>query len=132
MAEAIRVEGLAQLFRAFNQADKALVSDLRDAVAEAASPVRSEAQSLAASQIRNVGPGDPWSRMRIGVRANTAYVAPVERGTKSRGRNRYRRPKFAGVLLGRAMEPALERKRGEVMRRFDSLLGEVERVWDRA
>lgn len=129
--QAIRVDGLSELFRAFGQADKALRSDLRDAVAEAASPVRSEAQSLAASQIRNVAPGDPWSMMRIGVAGNTAYVAPLERGVKGRQRNR-RRPKFAGLLLGRAMEPALANKRAAVMARFDSLLAEVERVWERS
>jgi hypothetical protein len=87
---------------------------------------------LAASQIRNVADGDPWSRMRTGVYRAVAYVAPVERGVKGRGNQRLRRRQFADLLMTRAMEPALERNRDVVARRVDDLLDEVANVWERA
>lgn len=132
MANVIRVTGLRELDRAFGKANRELSNDLKDALAEAAAPVRSDAQILAAANIRNVGQGDPWSRMRIGVRSWVAYVAPLERGVKGRGNARRRRPRFGDLLLGRAMEPALERNVGNVERRFEGLIDEVCDVWERA
>jgi len=130
MANAIRVEGLGELIVAFGLADKELRNDLRDALAESAAPVRSDAQSLAGSgAIRNLHGGDPWTGMRIGVLSAVAYVAPVERGAKGRGNARRRRPAFADLLLGRAMEPALERNTANVERRFEEMLDDVFRVW---
>lgn len=128
----IKVEGLANLQRAFTRADRALRTDLRDALQEAAAPVRSDAQQLAGSQIRRMGQGSPWTRMRIGILGGTVvYVAPVERGVKGRGGERRRRPKLKPLMLDRALEPALERNRQAVVRRLDHMLDEVARVWDR-
>jgi len=121
---------LGELIVAFGLADKELRNDLRDALAESAAPVRSDAQSLAGSgAIRNLHGGDPWTGMRIGVLSAVAYVAPVERGAKGRGNARRRRPTFADLLLGRAMEPALERNTANVERRFEEMLDDVFRVW---
>lgn len=130
MADAIRVDGLNELVRAFNAADKALKEDLRDALQEAAAPVRSDAQALASSAIpRNTL---AWSRMRIGMLGGSVvYVAPVERGTKGRGNQRLRRPRFANLLRDRAMNPALARNRSRVERRLEQMLSEVARVWER-
>jgi hypothetical protein len=133
MANAVRVEGLRELERAFALADRELHHDLRDALAESAAPVRSDAQSLAgAGVIRNLHSGDDWTRMRVGVGRSIAYVVPVERGVKGRGNRRFRRPSFGQMLLGRAMEPALERNVRKVELRFLELLDDVGRVWDRA
>ena len=131
MANAVRVIGVQDLMRAFNAADRHVRDDLRDALEEAAAPVRADAQSLAASRIRNVHEGDPWSRMRTGVYRAVAYVAPVERGAKGRGNQRLRRRKFADLMMSRAMEPALERNRDKVAARVDDLLDEVANVWER-
>jgi len=133
MAEAVHVEGLRELERAFGAADRELRNDLRDALAEAAAPVRSDAQSIAGSgAIRNLRSGAPWTRMRIGVGASIAYVVPAERGVKGRGNARRRRPDFGQMLVGRAMEPALERNVVKVEERFGEMLDDVCRVWDRA
>ena len=78
----VRVEGLRELNRAFRVADKALATDLKDALEEAAVPVRRDAQSLAVQRIRRIGP--TWSRMRVGTTGGVVYVAPVERGTRPR------------------------------------------------
>lgn len=131
MANAVHVSGLRELERAFLRTDRALAGDLKDALTEAAAPVRRDAQALAASQIRNVRPGDPWAGMRIGVGRSIVYVAPIARGVKSRGDQRFTRPKFGTKLLREAMEPALEHNRFVVERRLDAMLDEVADVWER-
>lgn len=130
MASFIHVTGLRELDRAFGKANRALNNDLRDALAEAASPVRADAQMLAAASIRNVQEGDPWSRMRIGVGRWVAYVAPLERGVKGRS-GRRRRPRFADLLLARAMEPAVDRNASKVEKRLEGLLDDVCDAWER-
>jgi hypothetical protein len=105
---------------------------MRDALAEAAAPVRSDAQTLASARIRNLHPGAPWTRMKVGVSRTVAYVAPVERGIQSRGGQRRRRPNLADLLMGRAMEPALEHNREVVARRVERLIDDVANVWERA
>jgi len=131
MADAVRVLGLRDLERAFAKADRRLVGDLKDALEEAAAPVRRDAQTLAGTTIRNLHAGDDWSRMRTGVSRSVAYVAPVERGVKGRA-NQRRRRNLADLLMGRAMQPALERNQRAVERRFELLLDEVVDVWERA
>ena len=128
---AIRVDGLDDLVRAFTAADRALREDLRDALQEGASPVRRDAQVFAPAQIRNLGAGEPWARFRIGMSGTSiVYVAPVERGIKARGNQRYRRHQFKQRLM-RPMEQALQVNRGHVIRRLDGLLADVKRVWER-
>lgn len=130
--QAVRVTGLRDLQRAFARADKAVKEDLRDALMEAAQPVRMAAQHLAAAKIRNITEASPWSRMRVGVATNAiVYVAPVERGIKSRGLGHRRRPNLAPLLMERALEPALEQNRSLVERRLEHMLDEVADVWER-
>jgi hypothetical protein len=69
--------------------------------------------------------------MRIGIGRSIVYVAPIERGAKSRGDERKRRPKFGTKLMDEAMEPALERNRAVVETRLDRMLDEVANVWER-
>lgn len=131
VAEAVRVLGLRDLQRAFALADKTVKDDMRDALMEAAAPVRADAQTLAGSMIRNVGVGDPWARMRIGASGSTVWVAPVERGVKGRANQRKRRPNLAPLLMDRAMQPALDHNVHKVERRVEHLLDEVANVWER-
>lgn len=132
MARAVRVEGLRELERAFGAADRELRNDFRDALEESAAPVRSDAQALAGSGvIRNLHAGDPWAGMRTGVGRSVAWVAPMERGAKGRGNQRRRRRRFADLLVDRAMEPALDLSVAKVEARFEQLMDEVFRVWER-
>jgi hypothetical protein len=132
-SRAVHVEELRELERAFALADRELRNDLRDALEEAATPVRADAQTIAGSGvIRNLRSGQPWTRMRTGVGRSVAYVVPAERGVKARGNAKRRRPNFGDMLMGRAMEPALERNVENVQARFAELLDDVCRVWDRA
>lgn len=129
---AVRVDGLDDLVRAFNAADRELKADLKDALLEAGAPVRRDAQILAPAQIRNLGAGDPWARFRLMSLAGGSQVAvaPVERGRKGRGNQRYRRPRFKQRLL-MPMEQALVRNRSHVVARLDAMLAEVKAVWER-
>lgn len=127
----IRVRGLRDLSRAFAAADKRLKNDLRDRLKRAAEPVRADAEASASSEIRNVQTGDSWSRMRVGVTTRLVYVAPRERGIRARGSVR-RRPNLAGLLMDRAMEPALERNETKIVRELEELLDDVGRDWERA
>lgn len=132
MADAIQVVGLAELRKAFLAADKTLREDLDDALQEAAAPVRADAQYLAGTEISHMTTVN-WTRMRIGIdrRDHVVYIAPVERGVKVRGRERFRRPKFAATLRDKAMEPALDRNRAKAVARLNQMLGEIKRVWEK-
>lgn len=118
------VEGLAPLRRAWAAADKAEARALTKTLREAAEPVRVDAEANATGRIASIGA--EWSQMRVGTVTGAVYVAPRARG----GDPTRSRPKFAGLLLDRAMIPALEANVDEVERRVDEMLGEVGRVWE--
>lgn len=125
----IQIEGLADLQRAFRVANVALARGVNEALDAAADPVRFTAQQFAVERIRRVGV--PWSRMRVGVRGSVAYVAPVERGIKSRTLHGRRRPRFKALLLDRAMIPALEANRERVIQEFDDAMHDMAKAWAR-
>lgn len=131
VGETLAVDGLRELQRAFAAADKQLIRDLKDALKDAAEPVRSDAEHLAVSEIRRMRRSLEWSEMRIGVHPTNVYVAPVKRGVKSRGNARHRRGNLAFLLLERSMVPALDRNEGQTVRRMDALLADIEHDWGR-
>lgn len=122
---AVRVDGLRELNRAFKVADRSLQKELRDSLRDVGEPVRADAEALAVAAIPRATL--EWSRMRVGVTTKAVYVAP-----RARRRRGTARPNYAGLLLQRAMLPALDRNIGEVERRFDRMLAEVGRDWERA
>jgi hypothetical protein len=126
-SQAVRIEGLQELERAFRLYGNGLEKGVREALETAAEPVRTDAQALAVSSIRNIGM--TWSRMRIGVTRRTAYIAPQERG-RARRPNRYR-PNLKGLLLDRAMEPALTRNIPRVEQEIGAALDDLGRMWER-
>ncbi len=60
--------------------------------------------------------------MRTGITQKLVYVAPRRRGLKQ---GRGKRPNLAPLMMGRAMEPALEKNRPEVEREIERLLDTV-------
>jgi hypothetical protein len=118
---AIRVEGLRELKWAFNRIDRQLADDLEGVMKDAAEPVRSTAEQLAIAKIRNIGVR--WSGMRTGIAGggSVLYVAPKAR--RSQGGDP--RPKLAPLLLEKAMIPALDQNREEVVRRVERMLDRV-------
>lgn len=129
----VRVEGLRELERAFKLYGRGLEKGVREVLEAAAEPVRSDAQSLALAEIPRIAlpsTNIPWHRMRVGVTRRTAYVAPEQRGDKTRRGSR-RRPKFATKLLSEAMEPALERNIPRVEQELGEALDDLARRWAR-
>lgn len=125
---AISVQGLRDLQKAFSLAEKGVGRELRDTLREVAKPVQHDAERLAVDRIPRIGL--PWSRMRVGVTLNSVYVAPKQRG-KGRGRDPRRRPNLFDLLLGRALEPALEQNQDQVIREVEDMLANVAKDWER-
>jgi hypothetical protein len=124
----LRVEGLAELVRAFSLTDKKEQELFRDARRAVAEPVRADAQLLASSSIHHIG--IPWSQMRVGLTRTSIYVAPRQRG--SRGRGRRHRPNLADLLMNRALQPALDRNIANAEKAFDDMLVDVANFWEKA
>lgn len=123
----LTVRGLTDLQKAWAVADKETSKELRAALKDAAEPVRADAQQLATLTIRHMTP--EWARMKVGVTRRSVYVAPKHRETRVRSR---KRPKFADLLAGRAMQPALDRNISRVRVEVDEALQNVGRKWELA
>jgi hypothetical protein len=124
----VKVRGLRELNAAFKAADRTLQKELRDALRDAAEPVRVDAEALARARISNLG--EAWSEMRTGVTTKVVYVAPRQRSRS--GNPRRKRPNLAALLMGRSMEPALEANDAQVQARIGRALDEVGRAWEAA
>jgi hypothetical protein len=83
---------------------------------------------LAVEKIARIGV--PWSRMRVGVTQRDVYVAPRQRGQKGRDQ-RLRRPNLFDLLMGRALQPALDQNIAKVERQLERLLDAVGSSWER-
>lgn len=119
MQPAVQIRGLRELNHALQAYNKDLQRELRDELRDAAEPVRGRAESLASSSISNIG---FWSQMRTGVTSRVVYVAP-----RRRRRGGSPRPNLAGLLMGQAMEPALDAEQGQVVRSVESMLDRLGR-----
>ncbi len=114
-AGTVRVHGLRELNKTFKHMGKEVQKETRNELREVGEPVRKAAEQLAAVEIRNIG--DNWSKMRVGVTQKLVYVAP-----KARSRSGSPRPNLAGLLLQRAMLPALERNEPQVVAGLEKML----------
>lgn len=126
MANAISVEGLRELQRAFKRADGVLQHQLRDGLKAAAEPVRVDAERQAVESITRIGV--PWSRMRVGVTQKIVYIAPRKRGVKGRD-SRLRRPNLFRLLLD-SMETAAGRNEARVTQGLERVLDTVGRSFE--
>jgi hypothetical protein len=118
----IEVKGAKELERAFRQLRREVLRELRPELRLIGNVVRVEAETLAGERISHIGPR--WSKMRLGVTASGVYVAP-----RARRAGGSPRPNLAGLLMDRAMQPALDEHEEEVVRQFDGL---ISRAADRA
>lgn len=123
----LRVEGFRDFQRALKVAEAELHKEFRTTLRKVAEPVRTDAERLAVSAIPTIGL--PWSRMRVGVTQTSVYVAPKRRG---RGGPNSRRPNLKGLLLGRALDPALDMNEERITQGFEDALLDVARKWERA
>jgi hypothetical protein len=121
----VPIRGFAELYTALAKADRQTRLGLRAGLRDVAEPVRKDAETLAGSEIRRMPLSPKWSKMRVGVSRNLVYVAPRQRGVKTRGRQQLRRPNLADLLMDRAMQPALDRHENEIVGRFDEIVGRI-------
>ena len=101
--------------RAFLQLRREVVKELRPALREIGAIVKRDAQRLAAQDIRHVGL--VWQRMRVGVTAKAFYVAPA-----ARNQGGSPRPNMGGLLLTKALEPAVDSNQEEALRQLSALV----------
>lgn len=112
------VEGYTGLMRALQRADRETRLGVRRELRQAAEPVQRDAEVFARQRIPRIG--EPWSRMRVGVTTKVVYVAP-----RQRSRSLNKRPNLAGLLMERAMQPALDAHEHETVRELDRMLDRV-------
>jgi hypothetical protein len=117
---AIRVKGLKELTRDFKKISKDLSKEVTRELKDAAEPVRTGAEQLALGQIRNMTPR--WAAMRIGVSAAQGRVYMVPQARRAGGSGR---ANLKGLLLDRAMDPALEQHADEVKDNINDVLGHI-------
>ncbi len=119
---AIRVRGLKELTRDFRKISKDLNKEMTRKLKDAAEPVRTGAEQKALSSIRNMRRTPRWAEMRIGVSTaqGRVYMVPQARRAGGSGRTNLK-----GLLLDRAMDPALEDKSDEVTDNINNLLGHI-------
>jgi hypothetical protein len=115
----IYVQGLTALQGAFSSFGREASAELKTELRTVAEPVRRDAETLAREKIRNIGP--TWSQMRVGVAIDSVYVAPKQRGVR-RGRDPRKRPNLFGLLLGDALEPALNQNEGTIIAGVEAML----------
>jgi hypothetical protein len=110
----IHVKGAKELNRAFKQLRKEVLAELKPELVRIGEVVRADAQQRAFSEITNIG--EQWGRMRLGVTVKGVYIAPKTRGHGSR------RPNMSGLLMDRALQPALEAHEDQIVREFEALV----------
>lgn len=114
----VEVHGLRELQNAFRQVSTDLAKDLRTDLSKIGKPVADRAEQLATRDISNIGP--VWSLMRVGVTLRTVYVAP-----RARRKQGSPRRNLGGLLMNRALQPALDESTEEIVHSLDDLLGRV-------
>lgn len=119
-AAEVRIKGLRELNAAFKKADADTRREFKETLIKVAEPVRIRAESLAVSNITNVG--TEWSKMRIGATMKSVYIAPQKKGRKT---GPQKRPNLGTRLVEDAMEPALEEMAEVIMSRVEDMLDAV-------
>lgn len=122
------VEGYRDLQKAFAKADKAASRELKSALKDIARPVSERAEALAVQEVENIG--DRWSKTRIGATRSFLYVAPRERGRRSRSLPSIRRPNLKTKLLDDAYYPALDENEHVIREATRDLLNTIGREWE--
>lgn len=111
----VRIKGLKELNRALNSYNKELKKELRKELKVVAEPVKELATQLALGEITNMTAH--WARMRLGVAARSVYMVPASRRAGGSPR-----PNLTDLMLGEAMEPALEQRKDDVLAGVEHLL----------
>jgi hypothetical protein len=123
----LNVKGFTNVQRALKNVEKDVRLGMNKELRAFAEPVRSTAENLAATRIRNQTP--QWAEMRVGVTTKLVYVVPKQRGVRAGKR---KRKKFGTLMLDRAMEPALDQHAPDLERDFNEMLYRVAAKFNRS
>ncbi len=127
----VLVEGLAGINRSLKLSGIEVSKAMRLGLREAAEPIRQDAGRLSQTKIsgmkRAKDKPPPWSIQRVGQNIHEVYIAPKQRGVKSRTDRSRRRPNLATLMLGKAYEPALARNETMLRAKVDAQLTRVVR-----
>jgi hypothetical protein len=113
-AGAVRVRGLRELQRDFRKMGGILPRETKEALRKSAEPVRAEAQSLFSPISAESAAG-----YRVAVRARGVAVE------QRKGRTTGQHPEFGALQMRRALLPALELRRDDVIDGLDQMLGRL-------
>jgi hypothetical protein len=125
-ARGIKVKGLRETARAFDNISDNLSEELTDGLKHAAEPVRAAAEKKAVAKIVNMDRSPAWAEQKTVVSKRTAlvYIAPKKRQTRKPQR---KRKNLAELMMGRAMEPALDENEDRVREEVDDVLNRLSR-----
>ena len=115
----VRVDGLADLIRRADAADKQTKRVVREGLRDAVEPVRREAAVLFEKYSPKASGG-----YRVVVR-RSGVVAVEQRFRRSTGK----RPDFARLQYSKALYPARDREAGEVLRRMEEQVDKVAKIF---
>lgn len=124
----IEVEGVQDLLRAYDGADKETKARVQSVLVRVGAPIARDAEGLALGRIRNMPTSPRWAKFRVGavVTAKSKrgeafiYIAPMARNIGGSPR-----PNLAPLLLERAMIPALKAHESEAIIKVDNALWHV-------
>jgi hypothetical protein len=130
MPATVIVHGFEDLQKELKRTGPEVSRAMNAALKESAEPARVLAGLYARRDISGMKRAKlkppPWSIMRVGVTTKMVYVAPVERGVKTRNPfDPRRRPNLFGLIMDKAFEPASIAAEPLVARAVDSILDEV-------
>lgn len=110
MANLIEIDGFPELAKALAETGPGVSRALRAGLVDLAEPIARDAEQFALENISGLAREKRrWEKMRVGITSGfrLVYVAPVQRGIKTRGFDARRRPQFADLMAERAMTPAV-------------------------
>jgi hypothetical protein len=115
---AIRVSGLRELQSSLAKVNRDVKKELALELKAVGEPVRAAAEQLATANISHIGP--VWERMRLGVTTKVVYVAPATRRKLGSPR-----PNLAGLLMDKAMQPALDQNAAGIEAALEVMLDRI-------
>lgn len=121
MASSVRVEGLRELIRAADAADKATKKVVRNRLREVAEPVLEDAQGRLSRY-------DGRSASRLGISVRRSGIVSVEQRLR---RTTGLHPNFGGLQMREALIPALEANADQIERGFEKALDDIADVFER-
>ncbi len=123
------ISNLDVITRQLKALGPAVFTAAKKGMLEGAEPIRRESEQLAQDEISGMKRAKkkppPWSIQRDGETVHEVYIAPKERGVKSKTDPSRRRPNFVGVMFGKSYDPAFEHGKPAVVAFVDQWLNTV-------